>query len=69
MSDYEDREPDWNKLRNACDRLEEFRVRGGVTREEWNIVFAEAESAVGDHTEFLEGILMQGAMLGFVTRS
>lgn len=63
----EETEPDWAMLRAACKELEQLEARGNVTGEEWDHVYELAIEAVGTHTEFLEGILMQGRALGLVT--
>ena len=58
--------PDWKKLRAANQELERLKQHGLATHAEWDRILGEAKAAVGDHTEYLEGILMTGAELGFV---
>jgi hypothetical protein len=59
-------EPDFDRLTEVNDELEGLRDAGKLTQAEFDRLLAEAEKAVGESTEFLEGILMRGRALGFV---
>lgn len=59
-------EPDFEKLKAANDELEQLVDDGKLTKVEFARLLADAEKAVGDREEFLEGIIMRGVELGFV---
>lgn len=59
-------EPDWDALQAANDELRELREAGKLTKKEYERLLKDATDAVGEHEEFLEGILMRGMELGFV---
>lgn len=59
-------EPDFDKLTAVNDELKELREAGKLTQKEYDRLYAEAEKAVGNSPEFLEGIRMRGIELGFV---
>lgn len=59
-------EPDWDRLTAINDELEALVDAGKATQAEYDRLLAEADKAVGEHSQFLEGILMRGMELGFV---
>lgn len=59
-------EPDFDKLTAVNDEFEALLDAGTLTKKEYDRLYAEAEKAVGDSTEFLEGIRMRGIEHGFV---
>lgn len=59
-------DPDFDKLTAVNDELEQLRADDKLTKDEFDRLLKEATEAVGDRTEFLEGILMRGVELGFV---
>jgi hypothetical protein len=61
------RDPDFDKLAIVNEELEQLFDDGELTQSEWDRLFGVAEKAVGDHPEFLEGLLMRGSAWGFVT--
>lgn len=60
-------EPDFDALTRANDELDRLLAAGALTKAAWARVLADAERAVGERTEFLEGILMRGVELGMVS--
>jgi hypothetical protein len=60
-------EPDFDALRAANEELERLVSDGALTRATFARVLADARRAVGEQTEFLEGILMRGVELGMLT--
>lgn len=59
-------EPNFDKLQELNDELEELAEKGELTKAEFERLLGEASKAVGPHEEFLEGLLMSGAKHGFV---
>ena len=59
---------DFDKLTAVNDEFRELEDNGELTQKEFDRLLKEAKKAVGDDTEFLEGILMRGFALGFVKR-
>lgn len=55
--------PDFDKLTSLNDELEQLLNEKQLTTTEFDRIRAEAREAVGRHTEFLESILMYGAMV------
>lgn len=51
-------DPDFEKLRGVNDELEQLADAGKLTQADFDRLFAEAEKAVGEHTEFLESVLL-----------
>ena len=60
--------PDFDRLTAVNDEFERLAGAGELTKAEFERLLADAEDAVGEHTEFLEGLLMRGAELGLVKR-
>jgi hypothetical protein len=59
--------PDWKMLQEAGRELDRLTDAGALTKAEYDRLLAKSTEAVGEHTQFLEGILMRGVELGFVT--
>jgi hypothetical protein len=59
--------PDFDRLQAVNRELRALEDAGGVSRADWDRLYAEAKQAVAGRTQFLEGIIMRGLELGFVT--
>ena len=59
---------DFDKLRDINEKLEQLHDDGTLTQSKFDALFADAESAVGDDRDFLEGVRMLGLMWGFIKR-
>jgi len=60
-------DPDFETLKAVSRELRALADAGTLTEAEYTRLFADAEQAAGEHTEFLEGIIMRGLEHGFVT--
>ena len=60
------KEPDFDALQAVNADLRKLADDGELTQASFDALLKQAEEAVGEHTEFLEGILMRGAEHGFV---
>ena len=58
--------PDFDALQAINAELEKLDDEGHLSRNEYEKLLTRAKEAVGQRTEFLEGILMQGMRHGFV---
>ena len=59
--------PDFKRLAAVNAELRKLLAQGRLTKAEYDRLLREAEECVGEHTQFLEGILMRGVELGFVS--
>lgn len=59
-------EPDFDKLTELNAELRKLMADGTATQEEFDRLLSAGREAVGDRTEFLEGMLRRGVELGFV---
>lgn len=67
MNEDDAPEPDWEELQRLSAEIWELHDRGELTREAYDRLWTRAEKAVRGHTEFLEGIFLQGMLAGVVT--
>lgn len=59
--------PDFDRLRRVNVELRALAAAKTLSRDDFERLLVEAKEAVGARTEYLEGFLMRGAMLGFVS--
>lgn len=59
-------DPDFAKLRSVNDELTRLVDEGTVTKADFDRLYGEASAAVGEHTQFLEGMMVRGFDLGFI---
>lgn len=59
------KEPDFDKLTEVNDELDELADTDKLTKDEFARLYKAAKDAVGDYPELLEGFLMRGREYGF----